>query len=395
MKARELLRGVHWVGVNDWDRQIFDALVPLPEGTSYNAYVVQGSEKTVLIDSVEPQFYDQLDERLSSLGLEKLDYIIANHAEQDHSGSIPDVLERFPEAKVVCTSMCKKFLIGHLDLPEEVFQVVKGGDTLSLGDRTLEFIHFPWVHWPETMITYLREDKVLFPCDFYGVHLATNDVFFSDKHKLRDLAKLYYAEIMMPFTNIITKNLGRIEGYEFSMICPSHGPVHTDTKWIMDLYADWITGPPRNKAVIAYATMHESTRIMVEHFTEALTDRGVRVEIHNMEAGDTGKLASSLVDAGTIILASPTTLSGPHPTVAYAAYLANVLRPKAPYAAVIGSYGWGGTMVEQLAQLMPNLKLEYLEPVLAQGMPRDADFAKLDALAETIAQKHKDFKKPE
>jgi len=160
MNARKITENVYLLGAVDWDRQLFDSLIPLPDGTSYNSYLVRGSEKTALIDSVEPEFSHVLLDQLDNI--EKLDYVIANHAEQDHSGSIPFVLEKFPAAKVVTNPKCKGMLIDLLEIDEDKFIAVADGDTLSLGDLTLEFIYTPWVHWPETMSTYLREDKILF-----------------------------------------------------------------------------------------------------------------------------------------------------------------------------------------------------------------------------------------
>ncbi|MBC8477206.1 MAG: MBL fold metallo-hydrolase, partial [Dehalococcoidia bacterium] len=150
MRPREIKPGVHWVGAIDWDRRLFDSLIPLPDGTSYNSYLIEGTEKTALIDTVDPAMQDVLLDQLSGLGVQKLDYVVANHAEQDHSGTIPRVLEKCPEAKVVCTPRCKDMLIDVLMIPEEKFVKVNDKETISLGDRTLEFIHAPWVHWPET-----------------------------------------------------------------------------------------------------------------------------------------------------------------------------------------------------------------------------------------------------
>ena len=207
MKTGEIRPGILQVGANDWDRRLFDALIPLPDGTSYNAYVVRGSAKTALIDTVDPPLESVLWENLARYKIDRIDYVIANHAEQDHSGSLPAVLARFPGAKIVVTPKAKGMLVDLLHLPEETFITVNDGETLSLGDRTLEFIHFPWVHWPETMLTYAREDKVLFSCDLYGSHLATNEIYVCDEGTLYESAKRYFAEIMMPFRTNIEKNL--------------------------------------------------------------------------------------------------------------------------------------------------------------------------------------------
>ncbi|RLC68419.1 MAG: FprA family A-type flavoprotein [Chloroflexi bacterium] len=390
MRPREIKSGIHWVGAIDWDRRLFDSLIPLPDGTSYNSYLVEGTEKTALIDTVDPAMQDELLSHLSELGVQKIDYVVANHAEQDHSGTIPRVLEEYSEVKVVCTPKCKDLLVDLLMIPEEKFITVNDKETISLGDRTLEFIHAPWVHWPETMLTYLREDRILFPCDFFGSHLATTDLYVRDGGQVYEAARRYYAEIMMPFRTIIQKNLDKIKDYAIDIIAPSHGPMHDRPEFILNAYHSWAFDGPGNIVVLPYISMHGSTRKMVEYFVGALTQRGVTVKQFDLAVTDIGKLAMALVDAATVVIGTPTVLTGPHPNVAYAAILANALRPNLKFISIIGSYGWGGKAVEQLAALIPNLKVEILEPVLSKGFPGAADLSALDKLAATIAEKHKE-----
>jgi flavorubredoxin len=240
------------------------------------------------------------------------------------------------------------------------------------------------------MLTYLREDRILFPCDFFGSHLATTDLYVTDEGQVYEAAKRYYAEIMMPFRTTIQKNLEKIRGYEISLIAPSHGPMHDKLEFIVKAYNSWVSDKPKNIAVLPYTSMHGSTRKMVEHLVGALAQRGVRVQQFDLAVTDIGKLAMALVDAATVVIGTPTVLAGPHPNAAYAAFLANALRPKLRFVSIIGSYGWGGKTVEQLAAMIPNLKVEVLEPVLCKGLPREADFKALDKLADTIAQKHKE-----
>ena len=274
-------------------------------------------------------------------------------------------------------------------VPGDRVLAVDDGATLSLGDRTLEFIHAPWVHWPETMLTYLQEDKILFSCDFLGSHLATTDLYVTDEGRAYEAAKRYYAEIMMPFRKIIQKNLDKIEGYEIALIAPSHGPMYDRPEFILEAYHDWVLSEPKNIVVLPYISMHGSTRKMVEYLVDALIEKGVTVKLFNLAVTDIGELAMALVDAATIVIGSPTVLTGAHPNVVYAAYLANALRPKVKFVSIVGSYGWGGKMVQQLAGLIPNLKVEILNPVVIQGFPQDEDFAALDKLATAIAEKHK------
>ncbi len=388
LSPRKIAVGVYWTGAVDWDRRLFDDLIPLPDGTSYNAYLVQGSERTALIDTVDPEMTAVLMGHLDKLGVEQLDYVIANHAEQDHSGSLAQVLARYPEAEVIATPKGVKMLVEMGLAPAERLRAVEDGETLSLGDRTLEFIHAPWVHWPETMLTYLREDKILFPCDFLGSHLATTDFYATDEALVYEAAKRYYAEIMMPFRRVIKGHLKRLSKYEIDLIAPSHGVLYDRPEFILEAYQSWVADTPQNSVVLPYISMHGSTRKMVEHLVDALVSRGVTVKLFNLAVTDIGELAISLVDAATIVIGSPTVLTGPHPTVASAAYLANVLRPKAKFATVIGSYGWGGQMVKKITAMLPNLKVELLEPVIVRGHPQAEDFAALEQLADTIAERH-------
>jgi flavorubredoxin len=388
MKARKIKENIYWMGSVDWDSRLFDALIPLPDGTSYNAYLVEGSEKTALIDTVDPPMAEEFMAQLE--GIEKIDYIISSHAEQDHSGTIMQVLDKYPGAKLISTPKAKGLLMDLLNIPEDFFISIADGETLSLGDKTLKFIYTPWVHWPETMVTYLEEDKILFSCDFFGSHIASSDLFVTDQGRVYEAAKRYFAEIMMPFRNIIKKNLEKLAPYEIEIIAPGHGQIFPEPAFILDAYDEWTLGAPRNTVVLPYVSMHESTRLMVEHLVAALVNKGVRVEPFNLAVTDIGKLAMALVDAATIVVGTPTVLTGPHPYAAYAAFLANALRPNTKFLSIIGSFGWGGKTVDTLAGMIPNLKVEVVPPVLCKGMPTKEVFKALDDLADAIAQKHKE-----
>jgi len=388
---RQIKPNVYAVGALDWDARLFDRLIPLPDGTSYNSYLVRGNEKTVLFDTVDPAKTDVLLKNLVRLGINKIDYVVAHHAEQDHSGSLPEVLLIYPDAKVVTNPKCKVMLIDLLDIDEDRFITVEDGQRLSLGDKTVQFIYTPWVHWPETMSTYLVEDRILFSCDFFGSHLASSSLFVDDEAVVYESAKRYFAEIMMPFRRQINTNMAKLEELDIEIIAPSHGPVHGKPRFIIDAYKDWISETVKNEVIVAYVSMHGSTAKMVSYFVEALIDRGITVRQFELSTVDIGKLAMALVDAATVVIGSPTVLIGPHPSAAYAAFLANALRPKTKFASIIGSYGWGGKMVEQLAGMLSNLKAEIIEPVLAKGEPKEKDFGALDTLADAILFKHKEI----
>ena len=386
MKPRQLRDGVQWMGAVDWNRRLFDSLIPLPDGTSYNAYLVRGTEKTALIDAVDPAMLEILKRHLAHV--DRVDYIIAQHAEQDHAGGIPFVMEKYPEAIVICSPKAKDLLITHLDVPENKIRTVADGESLSLGGKTLKFIHTPWVHWPETMSTYLAEDRIVFTCDFLGAHIASSELFAGDDTYVIEAAKRYYAEIMMPFRSMVRSNLKKIRELQFDLIAPSHGQIYDKPERILAAYEDWSSDRVENRVVLPYVSMHGSTELMVDHLVAALAERGVAVQKFELTTTDIGKLAMALVDAATIVIGAPTVHMGPHPAVFSATHLANALRPKLKYAAIIGSYGWSTQVVERISGLIPNLKVEVLGTVLCRGLPRAATFAELDALADAIRAKH-------
>ncbi|OXU15067.1 FprA family A-type flavoprotein [Sedimentisphaera salicampi] len=385
----EIKNNIYYVGAKDWDRKFFDELVPLSEGTTYNAYFIKGSEKNVLIDSVDPEKFDTLLSNLERLGVEKIDYIVSLHCEQDHSGCIPVILQEFPECKVVTNEKNCGLLQEHLHISPEQIQVIEEWETLSLGDKTLQFFFIPWVHWPETMAAYLQEDKVLFPCDMFGSHYATSEMFAkSDAYQL-ELIKSYYAEIMMPYKKVIVKNLEKIDQLDIDMIAASHGPIYDDPQFPINAYKDWVSDKVTNHVVIPYISMHHSTRIMVEHLIDELTERGIHARPYNLIGCDISQLASSLVDSATVVLAGPQILAGPHPALANAAFLANMLKPKTKFVSIMGSYGWGGKMVEKLKAAIPNIKAELIEPLMIKGMPREDDLQLINEFADKILEKHR------
>lgn len=387
MIAREIRKGIQLIATVHWERRLFDSLIPLPDGTSYNAYLVEGSKATALIDTTDPAKADDLLGPLANV--KKLDYIISQHSEQDHSGLLPLLLERYPAATLLCSRKAEEMLISHLHVVKERIKVVEDGETLSLGDKTLQFIYTPWVHWPETMVTYLPEERCLFSCDFLGSHLATSDLYVTNRGRTYEAAKRYFAEIMMPFRNVIQKNLDKISALPIDIIAPSHGPVYDDPSFIIDAYRDWVSPGIKNEVVIPYISMHGSTERMVKRLADSLVKRGVKVHLFDLSVTDIGALAITLVDAATIVVATPTVHLGPHPMALYAAQLANMLRPKAKYAAVLVSYGWSSKAIEQIAGAISNLKVEVLGTILQKGMPDDGTYTEIDALAEAIAEAHK------
>ncbi len=388
MAVRKLVDGIYSVGVIDWHRRLFDELIPLPYGTTYNSYLIM-DEKVVLIDTVDDGKEEKLLSNLKELGIDRIDYIIAQHAEQDHSGSLPAVLSAYPMAKIVTNAKCKSMLLDLLPLKEEDFIEIEDGEVLDIGQRKLKFIFAPWVHWPETMLTYDENDKILFTCDFLGSHYATSELFAREEQVYVE-AKRYYAEIMMPFRKQIKKHIERIKELDIRYIAPSHGPVYDEPERIVKYYEEWAGDDVKNEVIIAFVSMHGSVRKAVEKLENELIERGIVVKPFDLIKADIGEIAISLVDASTVIIAAPTVLGGTHPSAIYAAYLVNALRPKTRFAGLINSYGWGGQMEKHILDVMKNLKVELFPTVMIKGYPKEEDMKKIEELADMIAEKHKE-----
>ena len=377
MKFKEIKKDIFYCGLNDYDRTIFDELIPLEHGTSYNSYLVKGSDKVALIDTMYPPKTDEYLKNLDENNVDKVDYIIANHGEQDHSGSIPALLKIYPNAVVVTNAKCKENIKEMLHVSDEKIKVINDQEELSLGNKTLRFIIAPGVHWPDTMFTYLVEDNIICTCDFLGAHYTFEDIFANDSKELEHSAKRYYAEIMMPFRTMCKK---------YTKLVSDLNP-----EMILDLYTDWAADEGKNLVLMPYVSMYGSVEEMVDYLADKLQAYGIKTEKFDIVTGDLGDLAMGLVDATTIVLGSSMVLAGPHPMAFNIAYLASVLRPKAKCATFLGSYGWGGNLFGKLGELLAGLKLDVIEPLLVKGKPNEEDFKRLDQIAESILAKHKEL----
>jgi flavorubredoxin len=276
----------------------------------------------------------------------------------------------------------------YFKVPDDRIRAVKDGDSIDLGNKTLTFIEAPWLHWPETMFTYLAEDKILFPCDFFGAHTAFG-MYDDENADLLSLAKRYYGEIMMPFSRMGAKALEKISGLDIRMIAPSHGPVYRNPSRIIDEYRRWTAGETGEKAVIAFVSMWGSTNRMAKAFAEALENYGIEVCVFNLQGADIGEIARELVDTRAIVLGSPTVLGGLHPLAAYALNLVKVLRPPAKYAAFLGSYGWGGGALKQVQEQLGPTKIEVVGAVDIHGPPGDEAMGRVADLARQLSLKIK------
>lgn len=390
MKFKEIEKNIYYCGLNDSDRVIFDELIPLEHGTTYNSYLIKGNEKIAIIDTMYPPLCKEYLKNLDDNGIENIDYIIANHGEQDHSGSIPALLEKFPNAKIVTNAVCKNNIKEMLLVDDDKFITIKDGEILSLGDKTLKFIIAPGVHWPDTMFTHLLENNFLFTCDFLGAHLPFENLYSKNNDELVNSAKRYYAEIMMPFRPMCKKYVDMIYQINPKMILPSHGPIHNEPEFILNLYKDWTSDRSKNLVLIPYVSMYKSVEEMAFYLKEKLENKGIKVVCYDVIEDDLGDIAMNMVDAATIVLGGSMVLASPHPAIANIAYIANLLRPKAKFASFIGSFGWGGNLFGKLGEILSGLKIEVIEPVLVKGKPKESDYNLLDNMANSIYNSHKE-----
>lgn len=385
----EIAAGVHWVGVKDWDRRVFDALIPLPMGTSYNAYLVRGERKIALIDTVNPGFEGELLEKISRLAdPQDIDYIVMNHAEPDHAGAIPVLIKASPKAKVLLTERGVELAQRLYRIPRERIHVVKDSEELDLGGKTLQFFETPFVHWPETMFTFLREEKVLFPCDFFGAHLAPG-IYADQVPGIADHAQRYFGEIMMPFRQAAKRALERAKELDPSIIAPSHGPIWRDPKTILDLYQRWTAGETEAKVVVAHVSMWGSTERLVHKAVDELLSSEIQVVVHELSRVDVGELAKDLVDARGILVGSPTVLGGLHPAAAFALQLVRLLKPPLRYGLVFSSFGWGGGALRQAKEILSPTGIELVGTLEVQGRPTGEEEETARELAAELAARVK------
>lgn len=389
MKFQEIKNNIFYCGLNDYNRVIFDELIPLDNGTSYNSYLIKGSEKTAIIDTMYPPLIEEYVKNLDENGVTKVDFIIANHGEQDHTGALPTLIKKYPEALVVTNQTCKANLMSMLFIPEERIKVIANDEELSLGDKTLKFILAPNVHWPDTMFTYIVEDNVICTCDFLGAHYTFDNVFAVPSKELEKSAKKYYAEIMMPFRVMCKKYIQVIKDLNVDMILPSHGPVHKEPNYILDLYTDWTSDLGKNLVLLPYVSMYGATEEMINYLSDELNKKGIDTIKHDVISDNLGDLAMALVDGTTIIMGTSMVLAGPHPASVNIAYIASVLKPKARFASLVGSFGWGGKLFDLLADILSKLRLDIIEPVQIKGCLTKDDYKKLDDMVESIVEKHK------
>lgn len=387
----EFSKNVYWVGIRDWNSRLFDALIPLPMGTSYNSYLIIGEKKSALIDTVSPGFEKELEGKINKIVDPcDLDYIVMNHAEPDHAGSIPYMMLINSKALLVTNARGAKMAKTYFKVPDDRILIISDQDTIDLGGKTLRFIEAPMLHWPETIFTYLQEDKILFPCDFFGTHIAKG-VYDEDFEDLLAHAQRYFGEIMMPFKSAAKRALEKIKDLDINIIAPSHGPIHRNTQRIIRAYDRWAHGETWRKVTIVYVTMWKSTEKMIKPLIETLMSEGVELSLYDLVSSDIGDIVKDLVDSRAIVLGAPTVLNGMHPLAFYTAYLVKALRPPLKFGVFLGSYGWGGGAKKQLLDVLGSSGIDVIGAMEINGPPTEDDIEQIIELGKVLAERINEY----
>lgn len=384
---------VYYVGVSNPTLRVFDIIMATEYGTTYNSYLVQGSEKTALIDGAHKGFENLFVENVEAItDFKNIDYMVVNHTEPDHSGAIRLVIEHNPDIVVYGTAACLKNLDNIVRMPFNRV-AVKDGDTLELGGKTLTFCVSPNIHWPDTMMTYLAEDKILFSCDFLGAHYAEPTMYVHKAYK-KDLYekefKVYYDAIMGPFAKFVLRALDRIKDLDIALVCPSHGPMIAgdDIKVAMDTYRKWATPEEKTDKTVAiyYVSAYGYTRQMCQYLADKLSAKGIVVSAFDVIKTDAAEIAAHLED-DCLVFGSPTlNRAALKPVLDVISCIDAVSAASRPYA-TLGCFGWSGEACAQLNDRCNSIKMKQVgESVRSQFTPTDEIYAQLDTLADQIAE---------
>ncbi|MBL7226034.1 MAG: flavodoxin domain-containing protein [Desulfobacteraceae bacterium] len=390
MKPIEITKGIYWLGVIDWNIRDFHGYSTY-QGTTYNSYLIM-DEKITLIDAVKKEFADELLANISQIvDPNKIDYVISNHTEMDHSGGLPRVMHKIGEDKpLYCSKMGHKNLAKHF--PQEWnYQPVENGGELSLGKRTLTFLETRMLHWPDSMFTYVKEDRLLFSSDAFGQHYAGLERFDDQMgDAIMPHARKYFANILLLYSPLILKLVEKVTemGLPIDMICPDHGILwRKDPSKIINAYVEWSEQKPKRKAVVVYDTMWHSTETMGEAIVDALGEEGVDARLMHLRNCHRSDIMTEVLDAGAIIVGSPTLNNGLFPTVSDFLTYMKGLKPLNKLGAAFGSYGWSGEAAKLVTKELEQMKFDIIDPgVRIQYVPDDKSLDACRELAKKIAE---------
>jgi len=390
-RSIEIKPGIYWVGVDDRKTKLFESLWSLPHGVSYNSYLVIG-EKKVLIDTVKDEYAEEFIENINSVvDVKELDYVILNHLEPDHSGSLPEIVKVAPNVKIVGTNRAIDMVKSFFHLDRETISV-RDGSSLDIGGKTLRFIEAPWLHWPETMFTYLVEDKILFPCDAFGSFGALGNRIFDDEVDLElffSKSKRYFATIVLKYSKFVLRAIEKVKGLgiDIEIIAPSHGPIYRKNPLkIVELFEKWSKDTPEKRVVIVYGSMYGNTKKIAKVLEENFTSEGIETTLHDISYSDISFVLRDLVNAPAIIFGCPTYDGNIFPPLRDLVNLLEIKRLQRKIVGLFGTYAWGGNALSQLKKVLLELGHEIIEPVISvKGSPTAEDLEKTKNLAKEIA----------
>ena len=391
LKKLELKKGIYWVGAIDWDLRNFHGYLT-PRGSTYNSYLIV-DKKITLVDTVKHYKFDEMLSRIKEIiDPSKIDYIVSNHVEMDHSGSIPKLMKLCPKATIITSTRGEKGLKKHYK-KDYKYKVVNSGETLSIGKKTLQFVHIPMVHWPDSMVTYIPEEKLLFPNDAFGQHIASSERFDNeiDWGILREEAAKYYANIVMPYGDQVVKAIETVEKLKIDMIAPSHGIIwKTKIPKILQEYKKWASYKSEKKALIVYDSMWGSTEKLAYKLFEGLEESNIPVAIRNLKTTHISNIITDVLTAKIIAIGSPTINNTMLPTMgAFLTYLKG-LRPRDKIGFIFGSYGWGGQAVGEIKKTLEPLSWVYpQESVNINYVPDEAQLIEMKKIGKKLGEKIK------
>ena len=383
MKPVKIAENIYWVGGIDWDIRNFHGYLT-QRGTTYNAYLIV-DEKITLVDTVKHYLYDEMVERISQVvDPSKIDYIVSNHVEMDHSGSIPRIMQVAPKAQIITSPNGEKGLKAHYR-ENWNFKAMKSGETLNIGQKNLTFVHTPMVHWPDNMVTYLQEDRILFSNDAFGQHIASSERF--DDNLPLDIvieeAAKYYANIVLLYSSQVQKALEQLGGLDIGMIAPSHGLIwrsHIDR--VINEYQKWSANQTKDKAVIVYDTMWSSTEKIAYAIQDGFENKNVSTVMMNLKTNHISDIMTQILDAKYICVGSSTINNNMLPPVAaFLTYLKG-LAPKNRIALAFGSYGWGGQSIGQIEEILKGCGFDTKENIRIQYIPEKQQLKEVMAKVE-------------
>ncbi|MBM4286289.1 MAG: FprA family A-type flavoprotein [Deltaproteobacteria bacterium] len=389
----EIVPGVYWVGAIDWNIRDFHGYLT-DAGSTYNAFLIV-DEKITLIDTVKEGFTPEMMARIAEIVEPgKIDYIISNHVEMDHSGGLAETIALVSPEKVFCSPRGKDGLSRHFkaDWP---FVTVKTGDELSLGRYTLAFLETPMLHWPDSMMTFLKEEQVLFSSDGFGAHLASSERFDDQlphypvgyPHQL----KKYYANILMPMSSLVTQLLDKVAalGLTFKVIAPDHGLIYRNPEPVLAAYRRWAAGEVEPKGVVIYDSMWHSTEMLAQALTEGLMDAGVEAQLHYLRARHYSDIITEVLEAGLLLIGSPTLNNGYFPSVGQFLTYMKGLKPKNKAAAAFGSYGWSGQAVGLITKELEAMGMNIAHPGFqVKYIPDPEEMQSARDLGAQLAKEH-------